>query len=491
MAGTLSEVLQRTINEASAHSHVICKKCLKICGDYQAAVNRLNSVKENIISIYNNTLTKLNLNRTDGESSDSHTETGDVGLFDVGFDVHSETDANVIVEETTEEAEVQGKNIVVVKTEPLVTKNVFTMNDMNSISDGCIEDDGPEAEQHQEQAYQTVILEEVDEGEYVAQDSQDPIIITDSVIGSGEYFEGNETQMIEISTEGHDKDEEDYETFEFDDDMHSMDSEEATENDEETTSVHSGKRKRDHSDAMRIKSEANDQLSVISGYKIKSERLDGEEVHQTPIFMREGMSFKCQLCDPSNNVVYDTKTISIHMKTDHYERIYVCDICGADFRKRNLYNDHMDEHTSEWKDGEYQCAICQCVFHNSRQFRSHKKTHNVNMKIWSCKECNKNYSSKNLLDEHMNMHTGERPYKCPHCTKDFASKYTLTAHMKTHYERKRPYECKECNKSFFSNQNLTQHERTHSGIKEYVCEICNKVCVGGLWGIMTLATLYF
>lgn len=79
VAATLSEILQRTINETSAHSHVICKKCLKICGEYQAAVNRLNSVKENIISIYNSTLTKLNLNRTDGESSDSHTETGDVG----------------------------------------------------------------------------------------------------------------------------------------------------------------------------------------------------------------------------------------------------------------------------------------------------------------------------------------------------------------------------------------------------------------------------
>lgn len=195
---------------------------------------------------------------------------------------------------------------------------------------------------------------------------------------------------------------------------------------------------------------------------------------QKQLFYRDGKKFQCLLCHPASMVVYDPKTISIHLKTDHNERVYVCSICGLDFRKRNPYNDHMDEHMAATAAGTYECDVCQESFSDSRQFRLHKKTHTASIKIWPCKACGKKYSSKNLLDEHMNMHTGARPYKCPHCPKDFASKYTFTAHTKIHFDRKRPFGCKECGKTFFSNQNLTQHVRTHTGVKEYECEVCGK-----------------
>lgn len=84
-----------------------------------------------------------------------------------------------------------------------------------------------------------------------------------------------------------------------------------------------------------------------------------------------------------------------------------------------------------------------------------------------------NHSSRNLLEEHTNTHTGNRPYMCK-CGKDFASKYTYKAHVKTHEYRPRPFECSHCSKTFLSQQNLSQHERTHNGVKEYVCDQCGK-----------------
>lgn len=87
------------------------------------------------------------------------------------------------------------------------------------------------------------------------------------------------------------------------------------------------------------------------------------------------------------------------------------------------------------------------------------------------------FSSKNLLEEHINTHTGVRPYVCQICSKNFASKYTYKAHVKTHEVRPRPFECTQCNKTFLSQQNLNQHERTHNGIKEYVCHQCGKIFV--------------
>ena len=96
--------------------------------------------------------------------------------------------------------------------------------------------------------------------------------------------------------------------------------------------------------------------------------------------------------------------------------------------------------------------------------------------IYFCLNIYKTYcflSSRNLLKEHINTHTGERPYVCE-CGKNFASKYTYKAHVKTHELRPRPFKCSHCNKTFLSQQNLSQHERTHNGVKEYVCDQCGK-----------------
>lgn len=499
-ADILASVLQRPINEANAHSHIICKKCQGICSEYQDALSCLNNIKQSIIATFNVTAAKLNLDvlvaPLDANVVDQ-LEADDVGLFTVGFDANAEAVTNAIEEEQVDNCDVDAKlmstddGVVVFRpngkgkrTTRRMAKNVFTISDISNMVNECIEDESAEQDQRQEPTYQTVILEDVDENDYTAQESHEAIIIGDSVMEANEYFEGNEDQMIEISTDGHEK-ADDYETFVFEDEGNSMTSEDPNDYEhmeEAGILTECSKEEPDAATSVHIKGETDESLASMTGFEVKVEKSDGDgdgdgdgdaDQANGSLFVREGMAFKCQIC--RSDVVYDAKTIAIHMKTDHGQRIYVCDICGIDFRKRNHFNDHLDDHSAECKDGEYRCAVCEGVFTNSRQLRLHKKTHSMCVKIWSCKECNKNYSSKNLLDEHMNMHTGERPYKCPHCTKDFASKYTLTAHMKTHYDRKRPYQCKECDKSFFSNQNLTQHERTHSGIKDHVCDICNKV----------------
>lgn len=305
-------------------------------------------------------------------------------------------------------------------------------------------------------------------------DASEQYIVAEHLDDGKEYFEANGDQMIEISTNGEMCDS----NYQY---VFQEDSAEDPEDDEENSSEMPDSDKVIAYDESFLKNESSraDGGGRGSGFDVKTTGRSGNKKSNNAdehkeLFVREGKKFQCLLCQPASSVVYDTKTISIHLKTDHNERIYVCSVCGLDFRKRNPYNDHLDEHTAATVDGTYECEICKISFSDARQFRIHKKTHNVTTKIWPCKACGKKFSSKNLLDEHMNMHTGARPYKCPHCTKDFASKYTLTAHMKIHYDRKRPFECKECGKSFFSNQNLTQHVRTHTGVKEFECEVCNK-----------------
>ncbi|XP_076644623.1 uncharacterized protein LOC143354426 [Halictus rubicundus] len=195
---------------------------------------------------------------------------------------------------------------------------------------------------------------------------------------------------------------------------------------------------------------------------------------QEQIISRDGSTYTCLLCtNEEDKAVGDAKSIIAHMKSVHETRLYICDICGDDFKKRTELSLHLDDHVAK-EDGDFQCEICNRIFSNLRLFRIHKRIHYPQVKSWPCETCGKRYSSKNLLEEHINTHTGVRPYVCENCGKDFASKYTYKAHVKTHEIRPRPYECSQCNKSFLSQQNLNQHERTHNGVKEYICHQCGK-----------------
>lgn len=198
------------------------------------------------------------------------------------------------------------------------------------------------------------------------------------------------------------------------------------------------------------------------------------EPPQEQIVTRDGSIYTCLLCtNEEDKATGDAKSIIAHMKSVHETRLYICDICGIDFKKRNELSLHLDDHVAK-EEGDFQCEICNRIFSNLRLFRIHKRIHYPQVKSWPCETCGKRYSSRNLLEEHINTHTGVRPYVCENCGKDFASKYTYKAHVKTHEVRPRPFECSQCNKTFLSQQNLNQHERTHNGIKEYVCHQCGK-----------------
>ncbi|XP_076756055.1 uncharacterized protein LOC143426465 [Xylocopa sonorina] len=192
------------------------------------------------------------------------------------------------------------------------------------------------------------------------------------------------------------------------------------------------------------------------------------------IVTRDGSIYTCLLCiNEEDKTVGDAKSIIAHVRSVHETRLYICDICGDDFKKRNELSVHLDDHVAK-EEGDFQCEICNRIFSNLRLFRIHKRIHYPQVKSWPCETCGKRYSSRNLLEEHINTHTGVRPYVCDNCGKDFASKYTYKAHVKTHEVRPRPFECSQCNKTFLSQQNLNQHERTHNGVKEYVCHQCGK-----------------
>ncbi|XP_066996246.2 zinc finger protein 543-like [Anabrus simplex] len=187
------------------------------------------------------------------------------------------------------------------------------------------------------------------------------------------------------------------------------------------------------------------------------------------LICREGTNFSCLLCTSDEKIMGDMTGIINHMKNVHNIKVYVCDICGQDFKKHNELSVHLDDH--EAAEGDFQCEVCHHIFSNLRLFRVHKRMHSPQSKLLTCETCGKHYSSQNLLDEHINTHTRVH---CEVCGKIFASKYTYKKHTKTHKVRPRPFSCQECGKAFLSAQNLTQHQLCHTGIRNYRCDQCGK-----------------
>lgn len=95
------------------------------------------------------------------------------------------------------------------------------------------------------------------------------------------------------------------------------------------------------------------------------------------------------------------------------------------------------------------------------------------LKVHQCSFCGKLYHYHRQLQEHINVHTGNRPYECNICNKRFFTQSTLHSHGAVHKDVK-PYKCDICGKSFARSNNFKSHQFLHTGEKPHECEVCGK-----------------
>lgn len=191
------------------------------------------------------------------------------------------------------------------------------------------------------------------------------------------------------------------------------------------------------------------------------------------------VSFKCNRC---SEVFTDQDTLKRHQA--EHERS-VCGDCGKQFRTRNGLQKHTKAVHQEPTD--YICKICSKGFYRRSLFVEHLKTHEktpdeLKEQCEVCKKWLKNHLS---WEKHVQRHQFEGQFKCDECDHVSVNLLSLKVHKKRrHGSDKEEYQCELCDKSYTRKQSLKEHvANAHTGEPLYECQYCLK-------GFFSNATMY-
>ncbi|XP_066599421.1 zinc finger protein 737-like isoform X4 [Prorops nasuta] len=185
-------------------------------------------------------------------------------------------------------------------------------------------------------------------------------------------------------------------------------------------------------------------------------------------------SYMCKECDYETTVL---AALSIHMlrHTDKANLPFKCNECDKRFRKATDLQEHYNIHSGE---KPFVCQICGVAFCLRRQLSAHSRRTHPEVKAnkvtsTACDICGRVLATKRSLFRHKESHNPTKLYLCDYCGKRLSSAEHLKKHRRIHTGEK-PYVCDICGKGFTDSENLRMHRRVHTGEKPYKCDQCPK-----------------
>lgn len=171
-------------------------------------------------------------------------------------------------------------------------------------------------------------------------------------------------------------------------------------------------------------------------------------------------------------------TLTLHMRKCHNlgkeHKSHICEYCGKVFDTMSQLRNHRFTHKDK-SELPYACeeADCERRFSSKQLLKVHMMRH-AGIRNYTCSYCGVQKTTRTELKIHLNYHTLERTYSCRFCSKVCYSSSNLNKHMRTVHERARNYTCSHCDRTFTQLAICKQHELIHTGEKPHKCEECGK-----------------
>ncbi|XP_035670054.1 zinc finger and BTB domain-containing protein 17-like, partial [Branchiostoma floridae] len=151
-----------------------------------------------------------------------------------------------------------------------------------------------------------------------------------------------------------------------------------------------------------------------------------------------------------------------------------CTNCGRTFADDEVLRQHLESCSP---DKPYRCPICNYAFKKPTQLNAHMRGHSEQERmarsLVKCKLCDAKFTSQGYLSRHMKSHSAFRPHLCKVCGAHFSASANLLLHMRMH-EGRSPYKCDLCNARYMRPGDLSKHVRLFHKEKPFQCAACSE-----------------
>ncbi|XP_071773794.2 zinc finger and BTB domain-containing protein 41 [Centroberyx gerrardi] len=193
---------------------------------------------------------------------------------------------------------------------------------------------------------------------------------------------------------------------------------------------------------------------------------------------------KCPKCDKTFDRAGKYES---HTRVHTGEKPFQCDICLQRYSTKSNLTVHKKKHASDapFQKKEHKCPFCNKLHASKKTLAKHvRRFHPDHIQEfltmrkrksegWKCAICLKTFTRRPHLEEHMILHTQDRPFKCTFCDEYFKSRFARLKHQEKFHLG--PFPCEICGRQFNDTGNRKRHiECTHGGKRKWTCFVCGK-----------------